>query len=312
MTWVKIASTGSTMNAIVAATAVPNSSAAITRKAALCSIRQRLRVEGSRGCAGPDVTEGARSPVTVTDGVAVDDEPGTNRSGRVPGRSRRRTPLPRSARPARRYFSANAVVVAAPAGFVMMIVPDVAFGGTTTTSFDGVTILYLAGTPLNVTDVVPLKFLPVIVTDDPALPFLGVTVTIAGTGAEIGRKPYFLIVAWPAGLSTLSMNACAAALFELFETIAIAYADLRLRPGGHGDHRHVARHRLRVGRVDEAGVGLAERTFERTVRTSVSWLTTFGVTWLRQAHLVEHLQRVGADRHGGAATSILMPGFVRS
>ena len=81
-----------------------------------------------------------------------------------------------------------------------------------------------AGTPWNVTDVTPLKFLPRSVSVLPAFAFFGATFTIVGTGAVIVRKPYFSIHAWPAGLITLFTQACAAAWFGLFVTTAIAYA----------------------------------------------------------------------------------------
>ena len=90
-------------------------------------------------------------------------------------------------------------------------------------SFVAETTLNFAGTPWIVTDVVPVKFVPVSVTVAPTLAFAGATFVIVGTGAVSGRKPSLTKIAWPAGLSTLSIQACAAAWFGLFVTIAIAY-----------------------------------------------------------------------------------------
>ena len=60
----------------------------------------------------------------------------------------------------------------------------------------------------------------------------------------------------------------------------------------------LAVHGPRVGRVDEAGVGLPERDLASTSRTSVSLLTTF-VRTRRRDRGCEHLARVVADRHAG-------------
>ena len=67
-----------------------------------------------------------------------------------------------------------------------------------------------------------MKFVPVSVTFAPALALAGANLAIVGTGAVSGRKPFLTKIAWPAGLSTLSIHACAAAWFGLFVTIAIA------------------------------------------------------------------------------------------
>src|SRR6202012_4184661 len=99
-------------------------------------------------------------------------------------------------------------------------VPVFAFVGTTTVSFEPETTLNFAGTPLKVTDVVPAKFSPVTVTVTPGFAAFGATFVICGVAALIGRKPSLTKSAWPLLLSTLLTNACAAAWFELFETIA--------------------------------------------------------------------------------------------
>src|SRR3954452_19166115 len=114
------------------------------------------------------------------------------------------------------------VLLAVPAGLVTVIAPVFALTGTVIVSFVPDTTLNLAGTPLNVTDVVPLRFVPLRETEIPGFPLVIESFVIVGTGAVIGRKPYLSIVAWPCLLSTLSMNACAAALFWLRATMAIA------------------------------------------------------------------------------------------
>jgi hypothetical protein len=65
--------------------------------------------------------------------------------------------------------------------------------GTVTVSFTAELTLNFEATPWNVTDVVPVKFLPRIVSVPPAFAAFGVTLTIDGTGALIVRKPYFSI-----------------------------------------------------------------------------------------------------------------------
>src|SRR5262249_16313387 len=117
------------------------------------------------------------------------------------------------------------LLVAVPAGLVT--VTDAVFDprrifGMVTLSLFLDTITYFAGVPWKVTDVGPVKFVPVTVSFMPGLPFDADSLTIVGTGTEIGRKPYLSIVAWPCVLSTRSMKACAACLFGLFDTIAIA------------------------------------------------------------------------------------------
>ncbi len=54
--------------------------------------------------------------------------------------------------------------VAVPDGFVTVSVPVLAFAGTVTVSFAAETTLNFAGTPWKVTEVVPFRFVPVIVS----------------------------------------------------------------------------------------------------------------------------------------------------
>jgi hypothetical protein len=49
--------------------------------------------------------------------------------------------------------------------------------------------VYLAGTPAKVTEVVPLRFVPVSVTAVPRRPLAGAIRLRVGTGAPIGRNP---------------------------------------------------------------------------------------------------------------------------
>ena len=96
---------------------------------------------------------------------------------------------------------------AVPDGFVTVIVPDFAFAGTTNVNFVAETTLNFAGTPWIVTDVVPVKFVPVRVTVLPGAACAGAILVIVGTGAVNGRKPSLTKIAWPAGLKTLLMKA---------------------------------------------------------------------------------------------------------
>jgi hypothetical protein len=80
-------------------------------------------------------------------------------------------------------------LVAVPAGFVTVIIPLFALDGTTIVSFVGDTTLNFAGMPWNVTDVVPLRFVPVRASEVPGLAFEGESFTIVGAGAVTGRNP---------------------------------------------------------------------------------------------------------------------------
>jgi hypothetical protein len=83
--------------------------------------------------------------------------------------------------------------VAVPFGVVTVRLPLFAFDGTVTVSFNAEFTLNFEGTPWNVTDVAPLKFLPSTTMVPPVLAAVGVTFAIVGTGALIVRKPYFSI-----------------------------------------------------------------------------------------------------------------------
>ena len=61
----------------------------------------------------------------------------------------------------------------------------------------------LALTPLNVTEVAPVKFVPLIVTLVPTGPLVGVKLIIVG-GALLTTMKLFVLVAVPPGVVTLS------------------------------------------------------------------------------------------------------------
>ena len=78
-----------------------------------------------------------------------------------------------------------------------------------------------------------------------------------------GRKPAFFSAACPLSERIPLIHACAAALLPDFGHDRDLVAHARLRPGRDPDHGHLVAHRARVGDVDEAGVGLAERDLAR-------------------------------------------------
>ena len=78
-----------------------------------------------------------------------------------------------------------------PDGVVTEIGPVVAPGGTMVVIWLSEMTVNVAAAPLNVTEVAPVKALPLIVTDEPGQPELGVNEETAGggggTGVGIGR-----------------------------------------------------------------------------------------------------------------------------
>ena len=72
------------------------------------------------------------------------------------------------------------VLVAIPAGFATAIGPVSAPPGTVALICVAESIIYVDGTPLNLTETVPIKFDPVIVTDVPTGPLVGVNDEIDG------------------------------------------------------------------------------------------------------------------------------------
>jgi hypothetical protein len=96
-------------------------------------------------------------------------------------------------------------LVAVPAGLVTEIFPVVAPVGTVTVIFaEDTTVKDGAETPLNLTLVVPVKLVPLIVTNVPTGPLVGENDEMvgAGTDAEVTAKTQGL-VAVPSGVVTL-------------------------------------------------------------------------------------------------------------
>ena len=89
-----------------------------------------------------------------------------------------------------RYLNLTVAVVL-PAGVVTATAPDFALVGTVTVSLLPETILNLAGTPPNVTDVVVARFVPLNVTVAPFFAVAGTTAVTVGVGAAIGMKLAF-------------------------------------------------------------------------------------------------------------------------
>jgi hypothetical protein len=80
----------------------------------------------------------------------------------------------------------KSVVVAVPVGVVTLIDPLVAAAGTTAVNWVSDPTLKLAVAPLKATAVVPVKPLPVSVTDEPGHPDPGVNDVIVGAGGGVG------------------------------------------------------------------------------------------------------------------------------
>ena len=97
------------------------------------------------------------------------------------------------------------VLVAVPPGVVTVILPLVAFAGTVAVIWVAEFTVNVALTPLNLTEVVvkpvPLKFVPVMTTDVPTGPEVGVNEVMVGAGAAVTVK-FEELVAVPLGLDT--------------------------------------------------------------------------------------------------------------
>jgi hypothetical protein len=92
-------------------------------------------------------------------------------------------------------------LVAVPPGVVTTIGPVVAFAGTVAVICDGDLTLNEALTPLKVTFVVPERFVPLMVTDVPVVPLVGVKLEIVGVGPVVTVNGDAL-VAVPPGVVT--------------------------------------------------------------------------------------------------------------
>ena len=91
-------------------------------------------------------------------------------------------------------------LVAVPPGFVTWIGPVAAPAGTTAFNFESLTMLYVAETPLKVTDVVPVKPLPRTVTAVPTGPLVGVKEEMDGLRVTLKLVE---LVATPDGVDTV-------------------------------------------------------------------------------------------------------------
>ena len=89
-------------------------------------------------------------------------------------------------------------LVAVPAGVVTAIFPLVAPAGTVAVILVAVTTLKLAGVPLKVTEVVPVKFAPLMVTLAPITPVDGEKLVMRGATVKL-----VALVAVPLGAATL-------------------------------------------------------------------------------------------------------------
>ena len=130
-------------------------------------------------------------------------------------------------------------------------------------------------------------------------------------GLTRGRKPAATIFFCPAVLRTLFTNARAAALFWLADDDRDAVLHLRLRPRREPQDLHLARNRPRVGRVDEAGVGLAERDLREHL-AHVRLAADDVLQHAREPHVPEDLDRVAPTGTAGPATTSFVPDLRRS
>src|ERR1700674_190797 len=75
--------------------------------------------------------------------------------------------------------------VAVPPGVVTLITPVVAPAGTEVLMWESSVTLTVAALPLNVTAVAPVNPVPVITTDVPTDPLVGLKPVIVGTGGAV-------------------------------------------------------------------------------------------------------------------------------
>jgi hypothetical protein len=93
-------------------------------------------------------------------------------------------------------------LVAVPAGVTTSMMPEVAVAGTVAVIFVAESTVWVAVTPLNLTAVAPQKFVPLIVTDVPVGPLVGVNDVIVGAPAVVASK-FVPLVAFPPGFTTV-------------------------------------------------------------------------------------------------------------
>ena len=94
------------------------------------------------------------------------------------------------------------VLVTEPAGVVTLIGPVVAPAGTVAVILVALTTLNVAATPLKVTLVAPVKFVPVIVTVVPTGPNVGVNEAIVGAPAAVVTLKFCELQSLPPGVVT--------------------------------------------------------------------------------------------------------------
>ena len=127
----------------------------------------------------------------------------------------------------------NAVLlVAVPPGPVTLIVPVVAPFGTVALIFVSESTVKLADVRLNFTEVAPVKFVPLIVTEIPGAPLVGENDVMVGAGGDVLTVKSVALVAVPDGVVTEIAPDCAplgtVAVIFVSEFTVKAVADLFL------------------------------------------------------------------------------------
>ena len=84
------------------------------------------------------------------------------------------------------------MLIAVPAPVVTEMRPVVAPAGTFTTTFVAVSDTMVAGVPLNAAPMAPVRLWPMMVTEDPAAPDLGATLSISGVTVVVIRPMLLL------------------------------------------------------------------------------------------------------------------------
>ena len=91
-------------------------------------------------------------------------------------------------------------LVTVPPGVVMSIFPDIPFVITAVTVVEFTTVNDATGVPPILTDVVPVKFVPVMLIIVPTAPFVGVNEVMVGDGIKV-KVPSLLAI--PSGVVAL-------------------------------------------------------------------------------------------------------------
>ena len=126
-----------------------------------------------------------------------------------------------------RMTTKSVLLVAVPAGLVTVMGPVVAPAGTVAVICVALLMVKAAATPLKRTSVVPVKFVPVMVTEAPTGPDAGEKLVMVG-----GRIKLALLVAVPAGLVTVMGPVVApagtvAVIWVLLLTVKVAATPLK-------------------------------------------------------------------------------------